>query len=206
MFISSLKADRCIPLTYAPDCIGAGSRVGGLSPTAPRFHSPHQRHFATLEFEEGYFVSVFYSFDVSGSDSQRDLIDFNNRLLLPPELLHAVVRPCQLREGGGVPSEVTCHLLEPGSEIPDVQDGLPGDAPCPGSKLGGEPFIDNVARCGQAFQRAVAEGYRQLAQLDTPNPRTQPYVKGFPWDPGTLHVLFRGENFEQFEFAFVIQQ
>jgi hypothetical protein len=76
----------------------------------------------------------------------------------------------------------------------------------PWSKVGGRPFIDNIARVGPAFDELEQNGYRQLFQFDTPDPSRQSYIDGFPWDPGWLHVFVRGEYLNDADFAFVVQQ
>jgi hypothetical protein len=201
MNLRTLEPTTCYPVTYAAEPAANGSRMGGLSPVQPTFEGPHQKYFATIEFADGWCASIFYSFDILGRDSSRDIIDFNNRLLLPSPLLHAVVHPQgRVDELGLVAAEVSNHRLHMGEPQLDLESAVPYAR----SKVAGTPFLDNVGRCGNAFKRAMDEGYTQLVQFDTPG-ASERYVTGFPWDPGWLHVFLR-EAPPHREFAFVVQQ
>jgi hypothetical protein len=91
-----------------------------------------------------------------------------------------------------------------GTEMQDIQRG--GPLPYHRSKLGGNPFVENAARCGGTFEGTTFKGFRQLVQFDTPRPQAEGHVTSFPFDPGWLHVLCRGEVDGGLEFAFVVQQ
>lgn len=206
MKLADIHPDKYIPLDYARTAASTGMRIGGTSPVAPLHEGPFQRYFATLDFQD-LVLSIFYAFDVLGEDAARDIIAFNNQLLLSSQLIHVVVHSAAAIETSTVPATVSAHKLECGPLVVDDQwDASADGQPFPYSKLGGRPFISNVPLTGEAFRDAERRGFRQLAQFDTPNPRTHPFVQGFPFDPGSLHVLFKGGSPGAFEFAFVIQQ
>jgi len=165
-----------------------------------------QKYFGTMEFRGGLSVSVFYSFDIYGDDKDRDIISHNNRLLFPCELIHAVTHESGMASGmSEVSAEVSCHKIRLDVEQRDVMEEG-SSLPYSHSKIGGRPFVDNVALVGEAFQQSTIRGFQQLIQFGTPNPTTHPFVDGFPWDPGWLHVFAKGASLEDCEFAFIIQQ
>jgi len=153
-------------------------------------------------------LSIFYSFDISGVDEAPDTISHNNQLLRASSLIHGVWhRSSDRGRAGSIASEVSCHAVFAGAERPDQEsDEVGGYIPFQGAKLGGEPFVENIPRCGEAFDEAARLGFRQLAQFETPNPLLQPYIEGFPWDPGWLHVLVRESSGRMPDLAFVVQQ
>lgn len=198
----------CWPFEYDVDPTTRGSRIGGSPPkgAVPHFDTPQQKYFGTIAFDDGQSVSIFYSLDKSGEDEERDVISFNNQVLYPSELIHAVVHESGVpNDESKISSEVTCHRLAFRIVIPDQDADFP-ETNYPFSKLGGRPFVENRPRVGGAFEALAVKGFRQLAQFDTPNPSKASFVDGFPWDPGWLHVFVRRLGMEDFEFAFVIQQ
>lgn len=209
MSFSNLMSDRmCRPFSFNLESTGIGSRIGGKPPldAIPTFDSICQKYFGTIELELNWCVSIFYSLDRHGNDESRDIISFNNRPLYSSELIQAVIhRSERMHDHSNILSEVTCHEINIESEQPDVADS-DFVVPYSRSKIGGRPYVDNAAVVGGVFEQLLKDGFQQLLQFDTPNPRTHSHVVGFPWDPGWLHVFLRGTNVNDYEFAFVIQQ
>ena len=209
MTLIDITNDRlCLPFSYSNESCVAGSRIGGRAPqnAVSKFDREFQKYFGTIELDGGDAVSIFYSFDIYGNDEERDILSYNNRLLFPSALIHAVVHESGVAgEESEISAEVSCHRIVFDTSRADIAEG-DGNAPYTHSKIGGTPFVDNGSRIGQAFEQSLKMGFKQLIQFDTPNPRTQGFVNGFPWDLGWLHVLIRGTNFDNCDFAFVIQQ
>jgi hypothetical protein len=186
-----------------------GSFIGGPAPqsVSPQFPSSHQKYFGTIGFDEGFGVSIFYSLDIRGEAEERDILRFNNRVLYPSIAISAVVHPeAERARNPCAPSELSSHAIVFGAPSEDLLWIDRVWMPSPGSKVGGRPVVDNTALVESAFAQVEKGGYHQLFQFDTPNPTACPYVRGFPWDPGWLHVFVRGRSPEDLEFAFVIQQ
>lgn len=200
--------NQCRPFAYDRESTDHGSKIGGAVPrdVKPLYVDVNQKYFGTIEFETGRAVSLFYSFDIYGDDETLDIISFNNRVLFPSKLIHAVVHQGSMSDGASeIITVVSCQRIR---FEPMQSDRMP-DSPeqvSPRSKVGGRPCIDNVSRVGPAFEELEQSGYRQLFQFDTPDPRSEAYIDGFPWDPGWLHVFVRGEHLAEAEFAFVVQQ
>jgi len=202
---------KSVPIDFDERPCSEGSRIGGFPSKGapPQFSSRHSRFFCSVQLGDGFCVSIFHSFDIFGADPDRDIIAYNNQVLQPSALIHAVVHSeCKADDQSAIPSEVSCHRLVFGDEQRDlVHPSDDGDAyPYPRSKVGGSPFIDNVALVGAAFSELEQAGYKQILQFDTPDPRLEYFVEGFPWDPGLLHVFGRKISLDGSEFAFVIQQ
>lgn len=198
----------CTPFSYANESSSAGSRIGGRPPrnAVAMFDRKLQKYFGTIEFDRGFAVSIFYSFDIYGIDEQCDIISYNNQPLYPSELIHAVIHESEaVTANSDISAEVSCHKIVFDASRSDITE-QDGNVPYMYSKIGGTPFVDNVSRVGQAFEQLLNMGFKQLIQFDTPNPRTQAFVNGFPWDPGWLHVLVRRTSVDNCEFGFVIQQ
>ncbi|HYE19660.1 MAG TPA: hypothetical protein VEA69_14510 [Tepidisphaeraceae bacterium] len=197
-----------LPLEYRAEPADTGHRMGGTSPVAPHFRGPHQRYFCTIEFDAQTALSIFYSFDITGADEARDVIMHNNRWLRQGELVHGVWHRPERRDADGcVSAAMTCHAIAAGAVRSDLfADDIGEIIVQPDGKIGGRPFVENVPRCGWAFDLALARRFRQAAQFATPNPIKQPYVEGFPWDPGWLHVLVREVEGGEPELGFVVQQ
>ena len=207
-FSEVLKKNKCRPFTYEIGSASSGSRIGGRPPqnAIPMFYVACQKYFSTIEFDAGLSVSIFYSFDIYGDNEIRDIISHNNRPLFSSELIDAVVHERGVAsEDSNISAEVSCHKIKFGIEQRDMAQG-DSTVPYPQSKIGGKPFVDNVSLVGEAFERLLTAGFQQLIQFDTPNPNTHPFVDGFPWDPGWLHVFVKGMTIEGCDFAFVIQQ
>jgi hypothetical protein len=203
-----VRDDVCVPFSYASESSSTGSRIGGNPPrnAVSTFDRKFQKYFGTIEFDGGSAVSIFYSFDIYGNDEQRDIISYNNQPLYPSELIHAVIHESgAATEDSDISAEVSCHRIVFDQSRSDIAE-QDGNVPYTHSKIGGTPFVDNVSRVGQAFEQLLKLGFKQLIQFGTPNPRTHGFVNGFPWDPGWLNVLVRGTNFDNCDFAFVIQQ
>lgn len=200
--------DKCFLFEYEADSIKHGSRIGGHPPidALPRFHTPRQKYFGTIQFEDGWLVSIFYSFEIFGDDEEYDVILHNNQVLYPSEWINAVVHQNDIADDqSNIPSEVTCHRIKFEASCTDITIEEPG-GPHPLSKVFGRPYVDNAPLVGSAFEQLLNAGYRQLFQFDTPNLKQYPFVEGFPWDPGWLHVFVRGSSIKDWEFAFIVQQ
>lgn len=204
MKFKDVQTSTCVPFNIEKEDSRYGSVIGGKSPidVKPYFPTSFQKYFSTVYFEDKNLgVSIFYSFDIYGDSEDRDIISFNNRILFPSELLHAVIHKGSRRDmNSNVISEVSSHKITFYERIDDNYN------PYPRSKLGGVSFIDNEALVGAAFDEIHKMGYRQLIQFDTPNPANECHVKGFPWDPGWLHVFVKGTQLTESTFAFIIQQ
>lgn len=209
MKFSDIQDDFCVPLSISERCSEIGSRIGGRPPALaqPMYSELRQYYFGTLCFDDGISVSIFYSLDKLGRDEERDILAFNNQLLTPSKLIHAVVHEeSPPNEASMVRSEVSCHRIVLGERVLDEQTDDDRSFPFVHSKIGRHPFIDNPPLVGRAFFEAATSGYRQLVQFDTPSPSTHRFVESYPWDPGWLHVFFREEPPARHEFAFIIQQ
>ncbi|MCS7469616.1 hypothetical protein NZK35_23445 [Stieleria sp. ICT_E10.1] len=183
-----------------------GSKIGGTPPVAPlpSYATPDQKYFATVEIDGRLAVSIFYSLDPTGTDAEKDMLDWNNRILPSSELIHAVVHDQgQAPMPNITPSVVSCHKLAHARRGEDVSDE--GGAKF-GIKIGGRPAVSLGSVCEDLFSDLVAKGYKQLLQFDTPDLMRVDFVNSYPWDPGILHVFFRETENGELEFAFVIQQ
>ena len=113
MFFKELpELIQCQPFEYMRQETRFGSKIGGGSPdnVKPRFKDLDQKYFGTIEFETGWAITIFYSFDIYGNDPARDIISYNNQVLYPSKLIHAVVHSSGYSESrSGINSEVTCH-------------------------------------------------------------------------------------------------
>lgn len=200
---SPLSPMFCYPVEILPSPTLIGSRIGG-SPAAeitPRFDDGHQRYFGTFEFPDVPSFSLFYSLDPLGHDTDRDMLSHNNQVLLEFSLIHVIRHPPKLPASADEKyASLPCHALlikERCEDTPPVSAR---------SKFGGQPFVDNCAVVGGAFEHLLTNGFRQLLQLDTPNPRQFPDLNGYPWDPGWLHIFYKQDAISAFTFAFVVQQ
>ncbi|WP_339732721.1 hypothetical protein [uncultured Gimesia sp.] len=203
-----LGTQLCIPLEYEKEPVDSGSKIGGIAPlnAKPIYDVNEQKYFCTIVLDELWSVSIFYSFDINGVDEKRDIISYNNQPLYQCNLIHAVVHKNEKSSTGlSIPSDVTCHKIKIGELQSDLLSGETNMV-IPFSKIGGTPYVDNIALVGRAFEKLYSDGYKQLFQFDTPNPSRQPYIDGFPWDPGWLHVFVREDDIEKYKFAFVVQQ
>lgn len=219
-FAWKLSPGLCIPFGYAQPATTVGSRIGGVTPQAaiPQFETPFQKYFGTLEFDADFAISIFYSFEIFGESSDRDILKFHYQVLQPSSWIHAVVHPISgSTETAPIPAEVTCHQLQIGESEQDLEEvevdlfpwqdqaGKTQQIPNPDSKCGGVPYVEHAAHVAEKFAQLAADGYRQLVQFGCPNRAELDYVERFPWDPGWLHVFVRGELPAELEFAFLIQ-
>ena len=55
-----------VPFHYSPEAVYTGSRIGGNHPetVVPFFQTPYQKYFGTLEFDTGFSLTIFYSFEI----------------------------------------------------------------------------------------------------------------------------------------------
>lgn len=210
MRLTPMTDGTCLPFGFEPNATQSGSRIGGKPPHVEvPFPADGMKYFATVELRPGVFLSVFYALDPLGHDPEGDVLLFNNKVLPSSRWLQAVLHPDSTADPtSAVVCEVSCHGLAFGTPCDDwVGTGATGAGyPFPHSKVGGAPFCDNLAVVGGAFESLASRGFRQVLQFETPSPRTEGYVLGFPWDPGWLHVFARDAAGGGYEFAFVIQQ
>jgi len=202
--IASLQSHSCIPFDYSNEDTDTGSFIGGNPPqgVVPAFPDGRQKFFANLNFDE-IGLAIFYSLDTAGVSSEIDMISFNDQVLFPSHLIHIVIHNESIRSrDSSIRSDVSAHAIVFHDPVPDVEEAEPLSF----SKVGGSPFIDNRARVGHAFRRIEELGFRQILQFDIPHPRKASFVCGFPWDPGWLHVLSKGNLHQDVQFAFIIQQ
>ena len=203
-----LSLGRCRPFSLGRDDSKQGSFAGGLPPieATPRFEGPRQKFFATIVFKQ-FAVSIFYSFDVFEDTGGSDIIQCNNQVIFSCELIHAVLHSGSSRSTKStIGSDMSSHCISIAEWRADHEDDETDGVPHGGSKIGGRPYIDNENVAGPGIQKLTDLGYRQLLQFETPDPISEDFVEGFPWDPGWLHVFVAGRSFDELEFAFLIQQ
>ncbi|UUO05440.1 hypothetical protein M4951_18915 [Blastopirellula sp. J2-11] len=220
----TLSPELSIEFRYANEATHHGSRIGGAPPklAIPQFESPYQKFFATLEFDTGFAVSIFYSFEIFGESEDRDVLKFHSDALEPSALIHAVVHEISPADKlSPIPSEVTCHRLQIGEPAADLfqREFEPDEhfhsqlsyamarhpIPIPESKVGGGPYTENRPLAAESFAALDSRGYRQMAQFASPDGDEIRFVEGFPWDPGMLHLFVKGDAPSSLEFAFVVQ-
>ena len=177
-----------VPLRYLHEDAVTGCRIGGACPVGlvSQFTDSWTQYFGTfplLEFE-GTEFSIFHRFDPFGRDTARDLIDFNNRLLKPSDLIWVVVHPKSVRsEKSPNMFEARALALDPES-TDEVRDDEGQLIPFSENKLGGRCFVDRH-QVRDEVRLLEESGYFHLLQIGMVG---RDLIKGFPWDPGYLNV------------------
>lgn len=196
---------RMRPLTILGSDAATGCRIGGNGPAGQEqeLRGDCRQYFGTFPLTDGADAefSIFHRFDPSGRDAARDLIDFNNRVLEPGEMIWATIHAPSTR-AAGAPAEFGGRSVrvEPDA-ADDVDDGCGGTMRYSGSKVGGRCLVERH-QVADAVRLLEDEGYLHLLQICTP---TDDLVDGFPWDPGTLNVWARDPR-DATTYRFCVQQ
>jgi len=177
-----------VPLKYLLSDATSGCRIGGACPVGleSQFSAASTQYFGTFPLlgYQGTEFSVFHRFDPSGRDATRDLLDFNNRILIPGDLIWAVVHPKSMRSAESPnmfePRCLTCESAT-GDE---VSDDLGRMVPYSGCKLGGCCFVERH-QVADAVKSLEKSGFVHLVQIGLVG---RDFIRGFPWDPGFLNV------------------
>lgn len=178
-----------VPLHYLSSDSGSGCRIGGNCPVGLEFQfaSRWTQYFGTFPLLErqGKEFSIFHRFDPRGYDPSRDLISFNNQILLAGELIWAVVHEASVRANES-PNTFEARGMTMAAEAPDKVLADDGSLiPYSDSKLGGNCFIFRY-QIRDAVAQLEAVGFQHLLQIgEAPGGAL---IEGFPWDPGFLNV------------------
>jgi hypothetical protein len=193
------------PLHYIPDDQVMGARIGGTVPRGLESEASDDlvQYFGTFpviacpEIE----FSMFHRFDIFGDDATRDVLDHNNRILSPFELLWVVVHgPSERGDMAARPFEARGLTID--AESPDeVVDDDGTVMPYNESKLGGVCFLERYW-LQDAVSAIETDGYRLLLTIGM---HGSDLIDGFPWDPGCLHVWARKPD-QADTYRFLVEQ
>ena len=194
------------PIQYKTTDATDGPRIGGKVPTGleSEIVDDKTQYFGTFPIsstDAQKKFSVFHRFEIFGEDPERDVIDYNNRILRPSRLIWAVVHDASSR-GTANARAFEARSLHIGPETLDEAVDDDGTVlPYTESKLGGRCFLERYW-LQESVEQIEADGFQFLMQIGA---HDEHLIDGFPWDPGFLHVWAR-DPLAPDSYRFMIEQ
>jgi len=175
-------------ITFQSHDTQTGARIGGRPPIGmdQQFRDKHTQYFGTFPVENDLEFSIFHRFEIFDDDASRDVIDFNNQILMPSKMIWSIVHK-------SLPRDINLPAAFPGLGLglsdfqldhDDVDTDLAERPLVPENKMMGRCYIERHAVIDDILELEAAD-FIHLLQIGHD---FLVDAEGFPWDPGCLNV------------------